>query len=111
MRGCGRSSVSIPLGATKRGSVCGFWKLPRRSRRWRRACGSLAPGRATLPEKHRQVIHLRFYADASLEEIAAALGCAIGTVKSRLHHGLEKLRRSQVNLSPTARDSIFEDPV
>ena len=45
-----------------------------------------------LPEKHQQVIYLRFYVDDSLEGIAAALGCSVGTVKSRLFHALEKLR-------------------
>lgn len=47
---------------------------------------------ASLPAKQRQVIHLRFYVDDSLEGIAAALGCSVGTVKSRLFHALEKLR-------------------
>ncbi len=47
---------------------------------------------AALPEKHQQVIHLRFYVDSSLESIAAALGCSVGTVKSRLFHALDKLR-------------------
>jgi RNA polymerase sigma-70 factor (ECF subfamily) len=45
-----------------------------------------------LPAKHQQVIYLRFYVDASLEGIAAALGCSVGTVKSRLFHALDKLR-------------------
>ncbi len=46
-----------------------------------------------LPAKHQQVIYLRFYVDDSLEGIAAALGCSVGTVKSRLFHALDKLRR------------------
>ena len=46
-----------------------------------------------LPYKHQQVIILRFYVDNSMEGIAAALGCSVGTVKSRLFHALEKLRR------------------
>ena len=46
----------------------------------------------SLPAKHQEVIRLRFYADASLEEIATASGCSLGTVKSRLHYALEKLR-------------------
>ena len=46
-----------------------------------------------LPTKHQQVVYLRFYVDDSLEGIAAALGCSVGTVKSRLFHALEKLRR------------------
>jgi RNA polymerase sigma factor (sigma-70 family) len=45
-----------------------------------------------LPAKQQQVIHLRFYVDNSLRGIAAALGCSVGTVKSRLFHALEKLR-------------------
>ncbi len=48
---------------------------------------------AELPEKCQQVIYLRFYVDDSLEEIAGALGCSVGTVKSRLFAALEKLRR------------------
>jgi RNA polymerase sigma-70 factor, ECF subfamily len=51
----------------------------------------------SLPEEHRLVVELRFFAGATLEEIAAALDCPLGTVKSRLHHALEKLR--QMNLA------------
>ena len=46
----------------------------------------------TLPAKHQQVIYLRFYVDDSMEGIAAALGCSVGTVKSRLFRALDKLR-------------------
>lgn len=46
-----------------------------------------------LPHKQRQVVYLRFYVDHSLEEIAVALRCSVGTVKSRLFHGLENLRK------------------
>jgi RNA polymerase sigma-70 factor (ECF subfamily) len=45
-----------------------------------------------LPQKHQDVIYLRFYVDDSLQGVAAALGCSLGTVKSRLFHALEKLR-------------------
>jgi RNA polymerase sigma-70 factor (ECF subfamily) len=53
-----------------------------------------------LSEKHQQVILLRFFEEASLPEIATVLGCSVGTVKSRLHYALEKLREAQhgVNL-------------
>ena len=51
---------------------------------------------AGLPEKHRQVIELRFFAGLALDEIATALNCPLGTVKSRLHHGLEKLRQMNI---------------
>jgi RNA polymerase sigma-70 factor, ECF subfamily len=52
---------------------------------------------ANLPEEHRLVVELRFFAGATLDEITAALGCPLGTVKSRLHYALEKLR--QMNLA------------
>jgi RNA polymerase sigma-70 factor, ECF subfamily len=55
-----------------------------------------------LSPKHRQVIHLRFYVDDSLEGIAAALGCSVGTVKSRLFHALERLRAMNALSSPLA---------
>jgi RNA polymerase sigma-70 factor (ECF subfamily) len=45
-----------------------------------------------LAPKHQQVIYLRFFVDNSLEGIAAALHCSVGTVKSRLFHALEILR-------------------
>lgn len=58
-----------------------------------------------LPEEHRAVIELRFFADLPLDEVAAALDVPLGTVKSRLHHALEKLRRMNllVNFSSLAR--------
>ncbi len=52
-----------------------------------------------LPARHREVIRLRFYAEATEAEIASALGISQGTVKSRLHHGLEKLRRMKERLN------------
>jgi RNA polymerase sigma-70 factor (ECF subfamily) len=47
----------------------------------------------SLPPKHRDVVFLRFYVNESLEGIAVALNCSLGTVKSRLFHALEKLRK------------------
>jgi RNA polymerase sigma-70 factor (ECF subfamily) len=63
-----------------------------------------------LPMKHQQVVYLRFYADDSLEGIAAAAGCSVGTVKSRLFHPLDKLRGMNLmigqceNLQTKAKD-------
>jgi len=57
----------------------------------------------SLPARHQQVIYLRFYVDDSLEGIAAALGCSVGTVKSRLFHALEKLRKMNA-FSPQLSD-------
>jgi RNA polymerase sigma-70 factor, ECF subfamily len=62
-----------------------------------------------LPPKHQQVILLRFYEQASLAEIAAALKLSTGTVKSRLHHALGKLRnmKSVVNLLQSIGDTCM----
>ncbi len=46
-----------------------------------------------LPVEWRQAIFLRHYAELSIPEIAAALGWPEGTAKSRIHRGLEALRR------------------
>lgn len=47
---------------------------------------------ARLPEKQRLAVELRILEGLSGEEAALALGCAEGTVKANLHHGLAKLR-------------------
>lgn len=46
-----------------------------------------------LPEAQREVLLMRYVDDMKLAEIAAALSVPVGTVKSRLHHALESLRR------------------
>jgi len=47
---------------------------------------------AVLPDEQREVLLMRFVDDMSLQEIATALNIPVGTVKSRLHHALQKLR-------------------
>ncbi len=51
---------------------------------------------STLPENYREVVILCELEEMSYEEVSAALGCPVGTVRSRLHRGrsllIEKLR-------------------
>lgn len=47
---------------------------------------------ANLPDAQREAITLKFAEDMTYEQIADALGCAEGTAKTRVHHGLKKLR-------------------
>lgn len=57
---------------------------------WRRGLWSRV---ARLPTAQRQVLVLRFSEGLRYEEIAAVLECPLGTVKSRIYHGLLALRR------------------
>lgn len=45
-----------------------------------------------LPLEYRSALVLRYYHDLSYAEIAQALGCPVGTVRSRLHNGIERLK-------------------
>jgi len=47
-----------------------------------------------LPIERRTVLVLRYYADMSHADIAALVGCPVGTVRTRLHRGLADLRRA-----------------
>ena len=57
--------------------------------------GRLEPMRMAiqvLPSKLRETVLLRWYDELSYEEIAQVLQIPVGTVRSRLHHALQKLR-------------------
>lgn len=55
-----------------------------------------------LSDEQRGVVHLRFFVGADLGEIATALGCPEGTVKSRLFHAIRKLAAME-----DLRETIF----
>ncbi len=46
----------------------------------------------TLPARQRVAVVLRFYEDLTEVQTAAAMGCAVGTVKSQVSAALTKLR-------------------
>jgi RNA polymerase sigma factor (sigma-70 family) len=45
-----------------------------------------------LPKRQREVVALRYLADLSEAEVAAALGCSVGTVKQHASRGLASMR-------------------
>jgi RNA polymerase sigma-70 factor (ECF subfamily) len=58
---------------------------------------------SVLPDEQREVLLMRFVDNMSLQEIATALNIPTGTVKSRLHHALQKLRDDR-----RTKDYFFE---
>jgi RNA polymerase sigma factor (sigma-70 family) len=54
---------------------------------------ALVAAMAKLPDRDREVIGLRYFAQLSEADMATAMQCAAGTVKSRLARALERLRR------------------
>jgi RNA polymerase sigma factor (sigma-70 family) len=62
---------------------------------------SLANGIQQLPDRQRIAVVLRYLADLPVADVATAMGCAQGTVKSTLHAALARLR---VELTDTEED-------
>lgn len=46
----------------------------------------------TLPDEQRMTLIMRFFGDMSVQDIAWALRCPEGTIKSRIFHGLRRVR-------------------
>lgn len=49
---------------------------------------------ATLPESQREVIAMLKVSGMSLEEVARATACSIGSVKQKVHRAYDKLRKA-----------------
>lgn len=58
------------------------------------ADAALGRALAGLPEDLRECVALRYFVDLPLEEIARAQDVPVGTVKSRLHSAMKRLRRT-----------------
>lgn len=48
---------------------------------------------AALPEAQREVVVLRYYHDCTEDDVAAILGVPVGTVKSRFHTAMTRMKR------------------
>ncbi|MBZ0113827.1 MAG: sigma-70 family RNA polymerase sigma factor [Thermoanaerobaculia bacterium] len=62
--------------------------------------GAIQLGLERLSAPHREVLTLRFVDDLSYEEISEIVGCAIGTVRSRLHYAKKTLHRDLLEKKP-----------
>jgi RNA polymerase sigma-70 factor (ECF subfamily) len=47
-----------------------------------------------LPDEQRRVVALKVLGGLTLAEVAAVVGCPVGTAKSRLLYGLRKIEAS-----------------
>jgi RNA polymerase sigma-70 factor (ECF subfamily) len=56
-----------------------------------------------LPPIHRAVVHLFYREEMSIEEIASVLRIPAGTIKSRLHHARDALKR-QLGAAPVRNE-------
>lgn len=84
----GAMSERIALELRQRGDARSPEAAAERAEEARRvweAVGALAPDDQTL-------VYLRYFLDVSEQEAAAAIGRPVGTVKSRLHRALRRLR-------------------
>ena len=51
-----------------------------------------------LPDRQREAVVLRFFEEMSVEQTAAAMQCAPGTVKATVHQALKALKRKMEQL-------------
>jgi len=62
-----------------------------------------------LNEMDQQVIYVRYFSGLSESETSQALGIPSGTVKSRTHRALERLRRIVEQEFPSLRESLLDE--
>ena len=64
---------------------------------------------AALPRKEREVVVLRFAADLSVPQVAAALRCPEGTVKTITRRALDRLRNDPAMLQLRLTDNESQE--
>lgn len=60
----------------------------------------------TLGPRQRAAVVLRFYEDLTDQQIATALGCSVGTVKSQISRALAALRGQQTALKLVTKEEV-----
>jgi RNA polymerase sigma-70 factor (ECF subfamily) len=91
-RAAGRRAQLVVRAAAETGAGSGAAGSPELALLVAERDGALAAALARLAEHDRQVIACRYLLELTEAETAAALGCRVGTVKSRLSRALRRLR-------------------
>jgi RNA polymerase sigma-70 factor (ECF subfamily) len=65
----------------------------------------VAVGLARLPDEQRKVLELAYHLGNSYAEIAITMKCPVGTVKTRMYHGRQRLKYMLPNLAGLGRDA------
>lgn len=60
-----------------------------------------------LGENQREIVQLTFYSEMAYQEIAEIIECPVGTVKSRMHHAKEALKRCLQNFLTAEEDHVL----
>lgn len=61
-----------------------------------------------LPEKVRQIIHLHYFEDLSIAEIADRMRISEGTVKRQLHDGRKRIRKELCAMNEKYSDTLVQ---
>lgn len=107
-----RPMVALPDDESETGRTLAVEPDPLDGLARRRHIGALRRAVLQLPVKYREVVVLCDLQELSYVDAASALGCAIGTVRSRLHRGrallASRLRRADQPLfrTPVARGML-----
>ena len=62
-----------------------------------------------LPVRHRSVLLLKHFHGLRYAQIAKVQQCSVGTVKSRMHHAVIKLRDKLVSRGIVRVDEDYDD--
>jgi RNA polymerase sigma-70 factor (ECF subfamily) len=84
---------AAPLDETSHGAPVAAGKGPAETAVETETAVLVAAAVAQLPPQQRSVVVLRVWNGLSYAEIAASLGCAEGTVRAHMHHGLTGMRK------------------